>query len=163
MVTVVLAALGERLRVSIVDARTEEPRLFAVLRDPFPAQVTQMGGEWRLAPAVAHDTGLDGHAAGTAGQQTIGPGCCDAATPEGRAGTAAAAARSEPTASGTLGRGEGLGDEGLEPLGARRADAAQTGLEIILAGHWRPECAKKAGATRKSRVGKHWRRERNIV
>ncbi|WP_246789367.1 hypothetical protein [Acetobacter nitrogenifigens] len=114
-----------------------------------------MGGKWRLAPAVAHDTSLDGHAAGTAGQQAIGPGCRDTATPKGRAGTAAAAARSEPTASAALGRGEGLGDEGLEPLGARRADAAQTGLKIILARHWCPQCAKKAGATRKSRVGEH--------
>ncbi|WP_240471486.1 hypothetical protein [Komagataeibacter rhaeticus] len=67
---------------------------------------------------MAYDTGLDGHAAGTAGQQAIGPGCRDTATPEGRTGTAAVATRSEPTASGTLGRGEGLGDEGLEPLGA---------------------------------------------
>ncbi|WP_241694342.1 hypothetical protein [Komagataeibacter melomenusus] len=94
-----------------------------------------MSGERRLAPAMAHDTGLDGDAAGAAGQQAIGSGCRDTATPEGRTGTTAVAARSEPTTSGALGRGEGLGDEGLEPLGARRADATQTGLEFILADH----------------------------
>ncbi|WP_185359143.1 hypothetical protein, partial [Acetobacter pasteurianus] len=69
----------------------------------------------------------------------------------------------EPAATGTLGRSKGLGDEGLEPLGARRADATQTGPEVILAGHWTLQCAKKAGATKENRVGKHCQRRGNIA
>nr|WP_275398511.1 hypothetical protein [Novacetimonas hansenii] len=155
MVTVVLAAFGERLRVGIVDAGTKQPRLFTILRHALPAQVTQMGGERRLAPAMTNDTGLDGDTAGTTGQQTIGPGRRDTATPKGRAGTAAVAARSESTTSRPLGRGESLGDEGPEPLGTRRADATQTGPEVILARHHCLQCAEKPGATRKYAVGKH--------
>ena len=69
--------------IDIVDAGTKEPRLLSVLRDPFPAQVTQMGDKRRLASTMTDDARLDGHTAGTAGQQPVGPGCRDTATPEG--------------------------------------------------------------------------------
>ena len=53
-------------------------------------------------------------------------------------------------AAGALGGGERLGDEGLGPLAARRADAAWARLEIILVSHRRPrQCAEKPGPAKR--------------
>src|ERR1700690_2835617 len=94
---------------------------------------------------MTDDAGFDRHQTRAAGEQTVRLHTSAPAGAEGRAFPSSEHALPRHAAAGTLGGGERLGDEGLDPLAPRRTDAAWSGLEVILFSHCRPrQCAEKS-------------------
>ena len=146
MVTVLLAPLGEGLRVRVLRLGAEQPGLLPVPGDALAPEVAEMGSKRRRTRGVTDDARLHRHQTRPAGQQVVRPHAGDASAPEGRTAPGLQHALLRDAAAGALRGGERLSDEGFGALAARGTDAARPGLEVALFSHRRPrQCAEMTG------------------
>lgn len=80
---IILAAIGELLRIGVVGLRPEHPGVFAVAGDALSAQIPEVPAERAALAPVAHHARLDGAEAGPAGDDAVGAQARHAAAGEG--------------------------------------------------------------------------------